>query len=238
MAEKMLSLIVVKCRYKCKKEMKFCEREDHELNVCELKPVVCKYMILGCKWSGIKKYQMQHEEKCKIDQKYSYKIISLLNNKLKCFETYCLLCKYFYFESVWICPTDVLSFNSKIFNYRKNKFKVEMKAEIDKDSYNLFVKIVYVEIEDENEEEFENKDMCYGIYIEPHGNEHSNFLCRGIVQRDNYSGTVDIPIWIIIGQDIKKKDYINMFLGGFDLRVFLFGWCHEEPSVSYEINIY
>ncbi len=23
---------------------------------------------------------------------------------------------------------------------------------------------------------------------------------------------------------------------GFDLRVFLFAWCHEEPSVSYEIN--
>jgi hypothetical protein len=72
-AEKAVSELPTQCDY-CSLEIPRSQIAYHEKNLCEQRPSVCQYKVLGCKWEGLWHQVADHEFNCIHPQKTGYEL--------------------------------------------------------------------------------------------------------------------------------------------------------------------
>ena len=58
------------------------ELEHHEISVCPLRPVKCRYDLFGCKWKGNATETSRHERNCSVSRRQVREVESAINEKL------------------------------------------------------------------------------------------------------------------------------------------------------------
>jgi len=228
MAEKTLSLRLVTCRFDgCNKEILFGKLKYHESNDCQFKPIHCKFNVLGCKWTGLRQNQLEHEKKCKINQDNVLKIVNKYIEKVECYKKFCKQCTNTHCDSVWISSNDIFEIAGDDFYYEGYEYKMKIKSELkhlrrNQEIYQVSLKLVFAEDTDQLDDG-ETIDIDLGVIIEPHGvNENSEPInlmkqIQIIVNRNRTESE-----WIKFDQEFTQNQYRSLFRGGFDMKIFCF----------------